>query len=244
MRKSWLIVLFWLVSFPALGAPAVVQSAVGACHPSVNACGPSLTVTLASPVTSGDILVIAGMHGDGTTPSGVTIFDNSSDTVNLSIQPFSIPNNTGWMSQHYILAPTATTTTITASFNTTPSYADVCVWEVSGVNTKDVTSFSTGTGVLASTTSGTLSNSNEIALAYTATDTNTTSAGSGWTHDQFSDLGSECEHLIQTGSTSAITATANMQDSTTNWGIEQTMFFQNTGGSAAAGRRTLLGVGQ
>lgn len=145
----------------------------------------SQNIVFPSGIAAGSIILVTGHLSTGT--SSVTLSDASTDTVTDSGIGFLYDNNSMQLFAKAFFAPTAATTTITATFSGSCS-GRIIAYEVSGFTAASASwdKISSNVGQAASCDSGntaTLSQANEVAVGYGTDYSAFTGVGSGWTSD-------------------------------------------------------------
>ncbi len=131
-----------------------------------------------------------------------------------------------------VVATTAGSNTLTATFDGPASWAEVRYIEYSGVSTTnalDVTASASGTSANASSGAVTTSNANDVIVGANYVQNDTPGAGSGFTEEQYSGYASilEDQYVSTTGSYSA-----TAPESPSGWWIMQMAAFRAAGSPA------------
>lgn len=162
----------------------------------------SFAVSLASGVAAGSIMVAAGSFDAGATSATFANDKGDSPTTVITIQsPGGVTSFKGWCVA--FLTATAGAKTVTATYTgTNPTFGDMYVWEIAGLNfpVVDRTAIAGADTITATAQTGFLSTPQQAAIAFSCSgNSSTLITGRNWTDDgQTAQTGSDGDHFVAT----------------------------------------------
>lgn len=165
--------------------------------------------------TAGSFIIVGIFYDAAATLTSVT---DGGDVATTIVAPTSDGAGTNYTCVAFLSAA-AGRTTVTFNFTGSPAYYDIYIWEGAGLTNpvKDKTAFGQGTGLNAdSGSTGTLTDTVELAISFGGTSLSYVSGGSGWTNAVVSGNGGIGEEQV-TAATTALHGTGTTSSTGDVW---------------------------